>query len=92
MNFMFHKCSYIPDISNWRINDNLNITNLFKDCKSLRNLPDISNWNIKDIKNTFDMFLGCDLLLESLDISKWNTNSNIYKRFIETKKYNNSKN
>ena len=88
MTKMFSDClslKSLPDISQWRINDSANIKFLFQNCPSLNNIPDISNWNIKHLENTAGMFIGCNSLLASLDISKWNTNSNIYKRFINSR-------
>ena len=46
---MFSLCSsltFIPDISNWKLNNKIKINNIFSGCDSLLSIPDISKWDI----------------------------------------------
>ena len=54
MEGLFAGCSslkYLPDISNWNIENTKSLKDLFLGCTSLNKLPDISKWNTKNIKN-----------------------------------------
>ena len=57
LNSIFENCSslsIIPDISKWKLNNNIKINNIFKGCDSLIIYPNISNWNI-NISETSDI-------------------------------------
>ena len=46
---IFENCSlltFIPNISNWKFNNKIELNNIFKGCNSLLIIPDISKWNI----------------------------------------------
>ena len=51
----------------------INISYLFYECSSLKELPDISKWNTFLVKDMSYLFYGCSSLNELPDISKWNT-------------------
>ena len=49
LNSIFENCSsltFIPNISNWKLNNKIKINNIFRGCVSLGSIPDISKWNI----------------------------------------------
>ena len=46
---------------------------MFYDCNSLKNLPDISKWDTKNVNNMSYMFYDCNSLNNLPDISKWDT-------------------
>ena len=77
---MFYKCSSLSslhDISNWNINNAINLNAIFSKCSSLISLPDISKWKAKSLKEMFSLFSDCLSLLFIPDISKWdNYNEN----------------
>ena len=55
MDSIFENCSllaYIPNISKWKINNNIKINYIFKGCNSLLIPPDISKWNINFPENS----------------------------------------
>ena len=62
----------LPDISDWKINKVIDISNLFSNCQ-LSSLPDLSKWNTHNVKNMSGIFYGCESLESLPDISKWNT-------------------
>ena len=46
----------LPDISDWKTENVINMNSMFYDCKSLTSLPDISKWNIGKVKSMSYMF------------------------------------
>ena len=60
-------------MSKWDIENVIEISNLFGECKSLKSLPDISKWNTGNIKSLNRLFYKCESLVSLPDISKWNT-------------------
>ena len=84
MDGIFAGCSslqFLPNISEWNINEVRDISNLFHGCSSIISLPDISKWNINNVINISGLFSGCSSLKSLPDISKWNNNSN-YIRIV----------
>ena len=57
------------------VNDIINMSYMFYECKSLSSLPDISKWKTNNITNMSYMFGGCSSLSSLLNISNWNTNN-----------------
>ena len=57
------------------INNIIDASYMFFECKSLISLPDISIWNTNNVINMSYMFCGCKSLISLSDISKWNTNN-----------------
>ena len=55
------------------INKITDMSNIFRECKSLSSLSDISKWNTNNVANMSYMFCECKSLLSLPDISKWNT-------------------
>ena len=71
--FLNSNCSSIsslPDISNWEIKNNTNITGLFQKCSLLISLPDISQWSTNNFTNMSYLFFKCSSLSSLPDISK----------------------
>ena len=65
---MFIQCSLLsslPDISNWNINNVINMNGMFYGCPSLSFLPVISKWNINNITNMNYMFDECSNIVNS---------------------------
>ena len=65
MREMFNGCESLhslPDISNWNIENVINMSYMFWRCKSLKSLPDISNWNTENLKDMSYIFEGCKSL------------------------------
>ena len=83
MSYMFFNCNsltFIPDISEWKLNnlDNMaNISYMFSNCKSLLSLPDLSKWKTDNVIDMSYMFYNCNSLSSFPDISKWKTD-NVY--------------
>ena len=76
---MFCSCSSLkelPDISEWKVNNIINIDCIFKKCSSLFSLPNISKWKLNNKTNINSIFDGCSSLITYPDISKWNINKN----------------
>ena len=74
--YMFYDCSNLeklPDISNWKMDNVVNVKGLFSGCSSLSSLPDISKWNISNITDISELFSNCSSLLSLPDLSKWDT-------------------
>ena len=88
MSHMFSNCNslkYIPDISQWKVNNTGNMVNMgymFSNCSSLLSLPDISKWNTNNVINMSYIFSNCSSLLSLPDISKWNTNNVINMSYM----------
>ena len=77
ISFMFYGCKslkFLPDISQWKIENIINMNKVFYGCESLLSLPNISKWNTYNVKDMSYMFFKCKSLLNLPDISKWNTN------------------
>ena len=73
--YMFAGCQEIINIKFISFNTK-NVTNMsymFRDCISLKNLPDISHWGTKNVTNMSYMFYGCHSLINLPDFSKCNT-------------------
>ena len=51
----------------------IDMSYIFYECSSLKELPDISIWNMEKINNISFMFYSCSSLTSLPDISKWNT-------------------
>ncbi len=47
---------YLPDISKWNIEEEININCLFYCCSSLLSLPNISKWNTSNCKDMSKIF------------------------------------
>ena len=60
----------IPDISKWKTDKLVDISNMFKECSSLVALPDISKWCSKCLLFADNIFEGCSSLVSIPDISK----------------------
>ena len=60
---MFNNCNSLkslPDLSQWKIRETVDINCMFSNCKSLKSIPDISEWEIgKSIQKNL-MFDGCN--------------------------------
>ena len=59
MNSLFSDCSsikYLPNISNWNINNVKDISYMFNNCSSLEKLPDISKWNTMNVNDISGFF------------------------------------
>ena len=80
-------------INNWRkdkileikligINNIINASHMFDECKQLYLLPDISNWNTNNVTDMSWMFKGCESLNSLSDISKWNINNVTYMSWM----------
>ena len=55
-----------------------NVTNMsymFYNCSSLKELPDISKWNTNNVNIMASIFNNCSSLQKFSDISKWNINN-----------------
>ena len=61
-------------IAKWiRLNMITNMSYLFYECSSLKELPDISKWNLNPVIDIRHLFYGCKSLKKVPDISKWHT-------------------
>ena len=72
---MFFGCENVkllPDISNWKTSNVINMSNMFCFCTSLIVLPNISKWNTCKLENIEFIFRMCRSLSIIPDISKWN--------------------
>ena len=77
---------YIPDISDWNMENVTNLFGLFYECESLISIPDISKWNMKKVTNINYIFYGCNKLSSIPDITNWNV-ENIFYYFELVYKY-----
>ena len=71
---MFFGCKsllYLPDISKWKLCNDIDIQGLFEGCKSLTYLPDISKWDLSLCRNYISLFDECISLIKIPDILKW---------------------
>ena len=69
MSFLFKECSSlkdIPDISKWKLNENVNINEMFKLCISLVNIPKM---NFNSFTNNIKIFDQCLSLLSFPEIT-----------------------
>ena len=60
------------NILEWKISNIIDISGIFYDCKSLKELPNISNWDTSNVINMSFLFYYCSSLKLLPDISKWN--------------------
>ena len=61
MSFLFSRCESldpIPNISKWKTNNVINISDLFSRCESLESIPDISKWKTNNVTNMNNLFSG----------------------------------
>ena len=65
----------LPDISKWDISEATDISYLFSECWSLKNIPNISNWDTKNVTNMEGLFRNCSSLITLPNILQWNINS-----------------
>ena len=95
LKYMFFNClslvSLPSEISEWNIDDTIDISGIFKNCISLKSLPDLSQWNTSNILDMNSIFHNCISLLSLPDLSKWNTDrvkdiSSIFHNCISLKK------
>ena len=72
-NYMFHDCYRLTnlDLSNFNIENVINMRSMFCGCQSLINL-NLSNFKTKNVTNMRNMFYGCNKLT-NLDLSNLNT-------------------
>ena len=75
--------SKLPDISNWNIENVVDLSNMFDGCKSLKVLPDISIWNTFNVKDMSYMFHNCWYLTSLPNISNW-MEETYYKYKVKT--------
>ena len=57
---MFYNCknlSFITDMSNWKLNQVINMSNLFAGCSSLETINGLQKWNISNVINLSDIQL-----------------------------------
>ena len=62
---MFEDCcslEYLPNISNWCVDNIRNMAALFSGCSALKSLPDIAKWRTANVDNMGKMFNGCSSL------------------------------
>ena len=73
MGKLFKNCKFfeLPDISNWNINNVMDMEGMFSGCSSLISLPDISKWNTRNVYIMKYMFKQCSSLKSLPEISKW---------------------
>ena len=69
--------------NNLKLNNIIDMSYLFNNCKSLSSLSGIAKWNTNKVEDMSAMFNNCISLSSLPDISKWNTNNviNIKKMF-----------
>ncbi len=72
----FYNCTSLislPDISEWKTDKVIDMSELFYNCSSLKSLPDISKWKTNNVINMNKIFYRCSSLISLPKISKWNT-------------------
>ena len=75
---VFYNCislSSISGISNWNVDNAIDMKKIFSYCEKLSSLPDISKWNTGKVEDMSLMFDNCSSLISLPDISKWNTDN-----------------
>ena len=74
MAYMFYNCqsNSLPNISNFKTHNVIDINHMFCKCSSVKELPDISKWETKNVTDMSFMFNDCLSLNELPNISKWN--------------------
>jgi len=75
MSNIFKYCTSLPDISTWDTSNVTNMSGMFGDFSSLKELSDISKWNTSKVINMSYMFYNCRSLKSLPDISKWDTSN-----------------
>ena len=76
MSFMFCQCDslyYVPNFSNWCMDDVTDMKYMFCNCFSLKSISDISKWNTSNVSDMQFMFFNCRNLTSLPDISNWKT-------------------
>ena len=58
----------------WNNNNISDMSGIFYNCSSLKDLPNISGWDTHNVTNMSTIFYNCSSLISLPDISKWNTN------------------
>ena len=58
----------------WNNKNISDMSGIFYNCSSLKDLPDISVWDTYNVTNMSTIFYNCSSLISLPDISKWNTN------------------
>ena len=79
MSYMFSGClslKSLPNLSDWKTHNVINMCNLFYSCSSLVSLPDLSNWDTSNVKDMSRMFGECPSLISLPNISNLDTKCN----------------
>ena len=72
-NFLLNKGENIITI---KINNKLtNLSNMFYDCYSLKDISDLKYLDVSEVANFNKMFYGCSLLSDIIPLEKWNVSN-----------------
>ena len=81
MGCMFYECSSLielpKEISEWKLDNVIDISNLFYGCKKMRFNIDFKKWNLSKVEDISGMFYGCENLKKIEQFSKIDNIKNV---------------
>ena len=74
MSHLFHDCTELIWLNgnNWNTSNITEMSSMFENCCSIKDLSDINKWNTNKVERIENMFKNCSML-GNLDLSNWNT-------------------